>query len=249
MEKDIDKYWDAYQEMYGFEEILRVYREKKALEFLHQRSSKRILEVGCGFRPLFTSYNGFEEYTAVEPGIRAYQNLIQLSQNQKGVRCVHGFLEDSMNTLKENQYDSIVLGGVLHEVENPLIFLKYVYELMEIGTTVYINVPNAKSFHRELGKRMGVIDSVYDKTQRNILLDQKSIFDHQTLRDLIDEAMPHIEIIGSGTFFIKPFTHDQMQKSLELNIISESMIEGLFQISEIFPDHGSEIFYAVSRRE
>ena len=235
--------------MYGFEEILRVYRERKALEFLHQRSAKRILEVGCGFRPLFTRYSHFEEYTAIEPGLRAYENLTQLSHGQKGVRCIYGFLEDSIDTLKENRYDSIVLGGVLHEVKNPLLFLKSIYEVMEVGTSIYINVPNAKSFHRELGKQMGVIGSVYDKTQRNVLLNQESIFDQQTLRDLINEAMPNTEFISAGTFFVKPFTHDQMQKLLSLNIISDSIIEGLYQLSEIFPDHGSELFYAVRRRD
>ena len=40
MNKDIDQYWENYQEIYSFEEILKEYREKKILEFLKSKRPK-----------------------------------------------------------------------------------------------------------------------------------------------------------------------------------------------------------------
>ena len=74
MTKDINKYWDKYKEIYSFEEIIKVYREKKAIEFLCKYKAKKILEIGCGFTPGFTKYKDFDSYTVVEPGNDAYKN-------------------------------------------------------------------------------------------------------------------------------------------------------------------------------
>ena len=41
MKKDINKYWDKYKEIYSFEEIIKVYREKKAIEFLSRYKAKK----------------------------------------------------------------------------------------------------------------------------------------------------------------------------------------------------------------
>ena len=62
MTKDINKYWEKYQEIYSFEEVLKSYREKKMLDFLKKYSAKNILEIGCGFTPSFLKYKNFESY-------------------------------------------------------------------------------------------------------------------------------------------------------------------------------------------
>lgn len=51
-----------------------------------------------------------------------------------------------------------------------------------------------------------------------------------------------LEIIDKGSYFIKPFTHKQMKKLQEDNILSEKMIEGLYDMSKYMPEIGAEIF-------
>ena len=72
--KQIDQYWDDYQEIYSYEEILKVYREKKALDFIESINPSSLLEIGCGFTPIFEKYNKFESCTIIEPGERAFKN-------------------------------------------------------------------------------------------------------------------------------------------------------------------------------
>jgi hypothetical protein len=51
-----------------------------------------------------------------------------------------------------------------------------------------------------------------------------------------------------GTFFLKPFTHSQMQKCVEMGIIDEKVLDGLFNVSKEFLDFGAELYCLVRMR-
>lgn len=48
--------------------------------------------------------------------------------------------------------------------------------------------------------------------------------------------------MGKGSYFIKPFTHDQMEGMLEKGILSPTILEGLYGMSVELPDYGAEIY-------
>ena len=173
--KHINQYWDDYQENYSFEETLRIYREKKALEFVESMNPSSLLEIGCGFTPIFEKYNKFDSCTIIEPGERAFKNALEKSISDSRLTCINSFLENSQQ-LEGKKFDCIVSTGVLHETETPDTFLRVIRSLMHESTKVYINVPNSDSFHRVLAREMGLIKSVQDRSDRNILLKQSSIF-------------------------------------------------------------------------
>ena len=109
MNKDIDQYWENYQEIYSFEEILKEYREKKILEFLKSKSPKNIIEIGCGFKPVFVKYIEFESYTIVEPGVKAYENAMKLSKKNERVNCINNFFEKISQSLMDRTFDCILI--------------------------------------------------------------------------------------------------------------------------------------------
>ena len=207
--KHINQYWDDYQENYSFEETLRIYREKKALEFVESMNPSSLLEIGCGFTPIFEKYNKFDSCTIIEPGERAFKNALEKSISDSRLTCINSFLENSQQ-LEGKKFDCIVSTGVLHETETPDTFLRVIRSLMHESTKVYINVPNSDSFHRVLAREMGLIKSVQDRSDRNILLKQSSIFNMDSLKQLIVDTIPDVKIDACKTFFIKPFTHQQM---------------------------------------
>ena len=65
----------------------------------------------------------------------------------------------------------------MHETHTPDSFLKGIGKLMQKQTSVYINVPNANSIHRLIAIEMGIIDNIFEKSDRNKYLSQKEIFD------------------------------------------------------------------------
>ena len=50
------------------------------------------------------------------------------------------------------------------------------------------------------------------------------------------------EIIDSGSYFIKPFTHSQMEKMVDAKIIDKDILDGLYNLGENLLDLGAEIF-------
>ena len=242
MDRNIDKYWEKYSEIYSFEIFLRKFRERKAIECLEARQPKNILEIGCGFTPLFLKYEEFDNYTVIEPGRKAALFLKNLIKENKKISLINDYFEDCSEKLKGKIFDYIICDGVLHEINKPEIFLKEIEKLMGSDTAVYINVPNAKSIHRIIAKSMGLIKNVYEKSERNLTLQINKNYDMFSLQKLIIKIMPKVEILECESFFIKPFTHDQMMDCIKNDILNEEVVEGLYSASSDLPGLGCELF-------
>ena len=242
MEKDINKYWSDYKDIYSFEEILKIYRERKAIESINITCPKKILEIGCGFTPLFNKYQNFDEYTIIEPGEEAFEFVKKNNLDNKKIKFINDFFENCYEKLNKQNYDYIISTGVLHETNTPEIFLKTIKKLSNKNTEVYLNVPNALSMHRVIAKEMGLIESIYQQTERNILLKQNMIFDRESLTNLIKNVIPRVNILDCNSFFLKPFTHSQMMDCIHNKVLNENIFDGMYKASEYYPDSGCELY-------
>lgn len=151
---------------------------------------------------------------------------------------INDFFEKSLDQLE--MYDMIICSSLLHEVENPEDFLKKLFSICDKNTVVHINVPNALSVHRILAVESGLMPSIYDLSDRNIKLQQHTVFDIHSLTDMVQAAGG--QVIDSGSIFIKPFTHAQMMQLLDCDIISEKVLDGFYNLVKYMPDLGSEIY-------
>lgn len=200
-----------------------------------------ILEIGCGVKPLFVDYDKKFMFYETEPAEQLYQNANKMAKECRNAICFKGFFENYVYELKKYTFDMIICSGLLHEVEDPYKMVKSIKSLCQKNTVVHFNVPNAMSFHRLLAKEMGIIKDLYEFSERNIDLQQNSVFDKVKLERLISKA--DFQIVDSGSYFVKPFTHAQMQKCIEEQIIDEKVLEGLYKICNSYLyDFGSEIY-------
>ena len=138
------------------------------------------------------------------------------------------------------EFDFIILSNVLQEIEDVSLFLKGLNQICNEDTIVHIVVPNAKSFHRLLAFEMGLVSSIYELSERNILLQQQTVFDVDGLSKTLIQN--EFEVINHGSCFVKPFTHVQMHKSTEQNDRDHNMLNGLYRMTKYLPDFGAEIF-------
>jgi len=226
--RDLLKYSKDFLNL-KFERVQERYRKKKVLEILNKYKPKKILEVGCGSDSLSNYYDG--EWVVVEP-------FCEFAKGVKNAKVIEGFFEEV--DIKD-EFDFIVISGLLHEVEDVDKFLSKLNQIAR-NAVIHINVPNAKSFHKLLGVSMGEIDSIYDKTNTHIKLQQNMVFDMDGLVDLLQKH--GFRIIDKGGYFIKPFSHSQMQKMLECGIINQKVLDGLYNLKEL-EEFGSEIYVNV----
>lgn len=246
--RDIERYADEYEKGYDREnfEIKQVkYRRRMLIERIGFWKKKKghaltVLEVGVGLEPLFQFIDDYNEWVCVEPAEDFAKNARKSAP--ENVKIIRGFIEESKTHIENKHFDIIIISGLLHEVEIPENILGVVKEVADEDTIIHVNVPNARSFHRILAMESGLIKSSEEFSERNQLFQQYHVFDKETLNELIRTACGKVHVEAQGTFFVKPFSHTQMAKLLEYEIIEERVLEGLYKMSEYIPEMGSEIY-------
>ena len=237
--RDLNKYYKDYLSL-PFEEIQISYRRKKILEYLMKYDAQKICEIGCGLDPLFNYISCFKSIHIVEPILEFYENACGMANSRNNITVHLGKLEENITSLSKEKFDYIIMSSLLHEVENPEELLKSVNQISSVDTVIHINVPNAKSFHRVLAYEMGLIDNIFEKSDTQNKMQQFKTFDLESLKSLV---INHgFSVIDSGSYFVKPFTHEQMQKMYTQNILTKEILNGLYLMVKYMPEMGSEIF-------
>lgn len=96
------------------------------------------------------------------------------------------------------------------------------------------------SMHRLLGVETGILSDVFDRSEGNIRFQQHTNYDIQKLKTMVEEN--GMTVVEEGSYFVKPFSHRQMQDMMEKQIIDESVLDGLYKLAELMPQFGSEIY-------
>lgn len=241
--RDLHDYTRQYRVL-PFEPIQAAYRRRRVLERIARRAPRRLLEVGCGERPLFTDLPELE-VTVVEPAPAFAQGARQLAAGRDSVRVVEATLEQSAATLEP--FDAIVLGSLLHEVPDPQALLAAARRLCTAQTLLHVNVPNARSLHRLLAVAMGLIEApaALSATQRT--MQQRGTYDRDALH--AELARAGFQVVEDGTLFVKPFTHAQMQRLVDEGFMTPEMLDGLDRLAEQLPQLGSELWVDARRND
>lgn len=230
-----------------FEKTQASYRKRKILETIAKYCPRSILEIGCGLDPLFNHYNYFSSFTVIEPCQKFFENARKQANVISNVTVIHGTLQENIPLLSSSKYDLILMSSLLHEVPDSTSLLCATAKLCNSQTIIHINVPNAKSFHRLLALEMGLIPTLYEKSKIQQQMQQSHTFDLESLGKLVADC--GFNVIEQGSFFIKPFTHTQMNSLQISGIVTDAMLDGLYQLSKHFPEHGSEIYMNIQLAE
>ena len=228
-----------------FEDTIVEIRKKLVIKQCKKYAHRNILEVGCGISPLFRDYKDFDHMVIVEPSgefVRNAQELVKRECLDDKVSIYNGFAEDISEEIKkaEEEFDFIIISSLLHEVEDPKRLLSGIRSLCADHTMVHINVPNANSLHRLIAFENGMIADIHEQSAQQILMQRHRTYDMQLLVKEVSDAGFCIE--DNGSYFIKPFTHTQMQKCLDAGIIDGHVLEGLEKLVKYLPEFGAEIY-------
>ena len=237
----INFYEDNYLNDYDFESVMVYFRHKFLKELILKYQPSVILEVGCGYDLLFELLKDKEfikEWVIIEPSTKFCKHA-KATINDSRVKIINDFFENSINSIQQYNFDFVICSSLLHEIEKVEEFLKNFYYVANKNTIFYFNVPNANSFHRQLAKEMGYIKSVFDKSDRNKILQQSHVFDRDRFRFLIEK---YFDILEEGGYFIKPFTHKQMIDLKRVFNNYDDILNGLYKLGIKYPEFASEIF-------
>lgn len=247
---DIDdysrKYLDEHTRSFSLEAVLSDIRTIQALKSLDKYKHQHILEVGCGLNPMFLHCNEYKSYTVVEPVHEFCQKALGLAEGRKDITIIHGYMEEvceGLPKLVSHSFDFIVLSSVLHEVPSPRKLLQSVRKVCNRNTVVHINVPNVYSFHRLLAYELGYIKSIFEKSEMEARFQRHTRFDKKRLFRMVERS--GFRVLGHGTYFVKPFSNEQIEKIIGQRIVGKDIIKGLEKMTKYMPDLGCEMFVDV----
>lgn len=236
--EEYDQVWLEENHGNSFEKWLQNARINYILSLIEKYKPKTIMEIGPGLNPIFpyVKHEEFKGSLIIEPS-KIFSFLIYHNKKNKCLGVKQCKIEDFTPS---NTYDMIIISSVLHEVEKPLRFLLYVKDHCNKDTIVHINVPNSESFHRLLGKKMGILKSLGDHSELGKKLMRQNEFNNASLTKLLWDA--GFKIINYGSFFFKPFSNKIME-----SIINEEMFDGLLKIGKDkkFKNMCAELYFNV----
>ena len=240
----IARYEATYGSEYGFEAVMVPARRRIILEMLRSSAHEVIVEVGCGADLLVdrAAAEGliWSRWVIVEPGEGFAALGQEAARRHAGVTVVKAFIEDAVAQVAsatEGGADVVLCSSVLHEVDDERAVLTAMGRVLSGGGRLHVNVPNATSLHRRLARAMKLIADEHELTARNRALEQRRLYDLGSLVDLLQSA--GFTVDETGGYFLKPFTHDQMDT---LEFVSDEMLTGLDELGRELPDLAAEIY-------
>lgn len=191
---------------------------------------KTVLEIGSA-DGLMTEkiVNIAKKLDVVEPS-KTYCDSIK---NIKGINLIfNDFIE---NIYFEDTYEVVLMASLLHHIEHPDNFLLEIKKRFN-DSIILATVPNMTSLHRQMGVEMGLLNSVYDQTERNKKYQQFGRFDMNSFKKLFEDC--GYEILESYGYMLKPFSSEIM---LKLNL-SEKQLNALFNLGKRYQKICSQLF-------
>lgn len=166
------------------------------------------------------------------------KNIRKIKQFLPNVKCHHSLFE---NFRTSTRFNNIILGHVLEHVQSPELIVSKCLEWLKPQGRVIVSVPNADSFHREIGVVLGLIGSKKELNPSDLLIGHRRVFDRQELETLFLENK--FKIIESSGFFLKTMSNSQIEQNW-----NESVIRLLMRLGEEIPGKAAELFLVADAR-
>ena len=243
---------NEYQQHYDalpFEETMAAIRKKMLKTFLEKYMPANIVEVGCGNESVTDFFTNYKHAVVVEPAEAFYNRLVERHAHEASEKntFINDFFSESLVEGKNLPTPGVVIiSGLLHEVDRPDMILAAANKICNEKTIVHVNVPNANSLHRLLAFKAGMIKDLKERSSLQTLLKQPHTFDMTDLQTMTSKA--GFEVVEQGSYFVKPFTHAQMEVLRTHEKFGERVIDGLEKLISYLPDYGAEIFVNLRKR-
>ena len=225
----------------------------------HSLFSKAMKDFGFRFfRPFMNGANALElgsenaYFTKKIAGVFSFVDVVEgarpfadalIKEQIQNVNVTHSLFEEFQSNKK---YDAIFACYILEHVADVKVIYAIAQKNLAENGFLFIIVPNAKAFSRQLALRMNLIDSLYDLTENDLKHGHRRCYDLPLLRQEI--TANKMEIAAIGGLMLKPFADFQMNQMMAQNMIGEAQLEGLFQMGLENPDMCGSLCVIVTRK-
>ena len=205
------------------------------------RPRKRALEFGCCDGFMTGLIAGHVDQLTVVDGSQTFIEMAKTRVPAK-VEFVHSLFEDFS---PHHKFDYIFATYVLEHVSDPIGFLKIASQLLAKDGLLFLVVPNARAFSRQLARHMGILEDLFALTPNDINHGHRRVYDRISLNRDVEAA--GLLQVGQGGLLLKLLADFQMDQMIETGIIADPQIEGLYKMGLEYPDLAGSLF-SICRR-
>jgi SAM-dependent methyltransferase len=238
--ENLDNYKGAYEQNFRFFDenhwYLTLYA-KLMCEKIKEKNFKSVLSLGIGHNVVSDALTkllstDLDSYHIVEGSPEIIADF-KIRNDSPKIKLFNSYFE---NFNPDTKYDAIEMGFVLEHVDDPLLIIERFKNFLNKDGVMFISVPNAKSLHRLIGHKAGLLPDMYKLSQYDLELGHKRYFDLDSIKALIKKA--GLQVVNQKGLMLKPITGDQIKKlEWDLNIIN-----ALMEIGQDYPEMSNCIY-------
>lgn len=237
MHTSLDKTAEVYDSriINGWENL---YKEKRTRLYELLSSyyiGDKALELGCGDGE--STKNILSKFESLDVVDGSIEQLNHITKQFNKINTIHSYFEDFKPTKK---YDTIFMTHILEHLDYPEDILNNAYNYLGENGVVLISVPNALSFHRLVGVKMGMLETPYSLNEQDRLLGHRRVFDKNSMEALIKKTPFKIKKFTG--LMLKPISNRQIESAWD-----PSLIDAFFQLGFDFPEYCSEIIFILEK--
>lgn len=203
-----------------------------------------LLELGS-FRGDFTArlLPDFDDVTCVEVSDVAIED----ARKKLGDRVA--FVNSRLESVSlPRRYDNIVFTHVLEHIDEPVKVLRRINrEWLEEHGRLFLACPNANAPSRQIAVKMGLVSHNAAVTPAEAAHGHRRTYSLDTLER--DAVAAGLKVVHRSGIFFKTLANFQFDRLLATDIISESYLNGCYELGQQYPDLCSSIFLLCERGE
>jgi 2-polyprenyl-3-methyl-5-hydroxy-6-metoxy-1,4-benzoquinol methylase len=155
-----------------------------------------------------------------------------LKKNLPSVNVINALFEEAE---LDKKFDTIILGHVLEHVEGPIELLNSIKKWLKPEGIVLCAVPNAYSLHRQAAVEMGLIESVFEMSEKDKHHGHMRIYTPESLKN--DFLAAGYSVEHTGGYWIKPLNDKKIEETW-----TREMLLAFMKLGEKYSDICAEIY-------
>lgn len=216
-----------------FDNAMRGYMMRTVKPYLRKGKA---LEMGC-FNGAFSVClaEEYDDLTVVDAVDRFLENVRQKLGDRAKTVC--SLFEDFETT---ERFDAIFIVHVLEHLLDPVAVLRKAKTLLAPKGRLFLIVPNGNAASRRIAVKMGVLPTLDALSEADIKHGHRRIYFFDSL---VGEArQAGLSVIETGGIFFKPLANFQFDGLMGGPLISDSFMEGCFELGKEEPGFSASIF-------